>query len=108
MMRVSAISSASRSKSKKVQPTLLTNQNEDWNSRFVLEQIPEYNPLTDKYCSGYRALIEKQYVHKKSSSKARAVLAPGGVRIKRQQNQDKMSMKSSDSQEERLNFRIGI
>ena len=51
-------------------------QFKEWNNRFTLGQIPNYNPLTDKHCEGYRATL--------SRNKKVAVLAPGGVRkIKR-------------------------
>jgi hypothetical protein len=44
----------------------------------VLERIPEYNALDDKYCSGFRAMKGRQKAYKKQ-----VIMAPGGIRAKR-------------------------
>eukprot|EP00743_Colponemidia_sp_Colp-15_P003333 GILK01003600.1.p1 GENE.GILK01003600.1~~GILK01003600.1.p1 ORF type:complete len:973 (+),score=214.48 GILK01003600.1:75-2993(+) len=51
------------------------NDEKGWDTRFHLQQIPQYNPLTDKHCAGYRQTLTKRA---RSRSRPRSGLSHHG------------------------------
>jgi len=43
----------------------------EWNDRFWIESIPSYNPLQDRHCGNYQAMVSKR---------KKVVIGPGRIR----------------------------
>ncbi len=59
---------------------MFNNNAQEWDNRFHINKMPEYNPLEDEHCRIYTDTT-KRYGKSANKGKAHAVLAPGGLRV---------------------------
>ena len=57
---------------------VIYNNCQEWDDRFYLDKIPEYNPLEDEHCRIYGEAGRR---YSKPKAKPHAILAPGRLRV---------------------------
>jgi len=59
---------------------IFSEHSQEWDNRFHIQKMPEYNPLEDEHCRIYSDSL-KRYGKSAAKGKPHAVLAPGGLRV---------------------------